>query len=42
MKQVVSLLRKLFGLKPKMYPFLVDDSNVHKKAKSVNKMLLKK
>ena len=30
-------IEKFFGLKSKMYSFLQDDSNDHKKAKSVNK-----
>ena len=28
---------KFFGLKPKMYSFLVDDKREHKKAKDVNR-----
>ena len=30
-------IEKLFGLKPKIFSFLVDDNNEHKKAKGVNK-----
>ena len=30
-------IEEFFGLKPKMYSILVDDSNEHKKAKDVNK-----
>ena len=30
-------IEEFFGLKPKMYSILVDDSNEHKKAKGVNK-----
>ena len=37
---LVSLLKKLDGLKPKMYSFLLEYSNEHKKEKGVIKMLL--
>ena len=37
MKQVVSLLKNLLKLKPKMYLFLLDDSSSDKKEKDVNK-----
>ena len=30
-------IEEFVGVKPKIYSFLVDDSNEHKKAKSVNK-----
>ena len=30
-------IEEFFGLKPKMYPHLVDDNSKHKKAKNVNK-----
>ena len=33
-------INEFFGVKPKMYSFLVDDSNEHKNEKGVNKMLL--
>ena len=32
-----TVIKKFAGLKPKIYLFLVDDSNDHKKAKRVNK-----
>ena len=30
-------IEEFVGLKPKMYSYLVDDNNEHKKAKGVNK-----
>ena len=30
-------IEELFGLKSKMYPYLVDDNGEHKKAKGINK-----
>ena len=30
-------IEEIVGLKPKMYSFLVDDNNDHKKAKGVNR-----
>ena len=33
-------INECFGVKPKMYSFLVDDSSEHKNEKGVNKMLL--
>ena len=30
-------IKEIFGLKPEMYSFLVDDSSEHRKAKGVNK-----
>ena len=35
-------IEEFFGLKPKMYSILVDDSNEHKKAKGVNKNVVAK
>ena len=29
-------IEEFFGLKPKMYPYLIDDNSEHKKAKGVN------
>ena len=33
-------IKEFFGLKSKMYSFLVDDSSKYKKVKGANKMLL--
>ena len=35
-------MKEFFGLKPKMYSFLVDDNSEHKKAKGVNKSVIEK
>ena len=40
MKQLVFKLSNFFGLKPKNYLFLVDDSNEDKKAIDVNKTVV--
>ena len=34
-------IKEFVGLKPKMYSFLTDDNSQHKKAKGVNKNVLK-
>ena len=33
-------IEEFFGLKPKMYPYLIDDNSEHKKAKGVNSNLV--
>ena len=33
-------IQKIFGLKPKMYSYLVDDNIEHKKAKGVSKNIV--